>query len=247
MSSTFAAVALNLDRKSISKGIYGYNGVLVGAAIAALGLPGNGVEKFTQAMAIVLFAILTTILLWVIKSWWSRNFRCPPLTLPFNLVTWLFLLWAKFVPEFASGQQIGTIDQGTFLDANSLTTAVFIGFGQIFLADQLLAGILIFLAIAYDTRIGAAIGLTGSIIGLLTGLVLGAKPEDLYMGLWGYNSILTAIAIGGIFYVPNLRSYLVAGIAACFTAITAQITAILLEMLGLPSLTLPFCISTILS
>lgn len=246
MSSTFAAVALNLDRKSISQGIYGYNGVLVGVAIAALGLPGNGVEKFTQAMAIVFFAILTTIWLWASESWWSRNFRCPPLTLPFNLVIWLFLFWAKFVPEFAFGQQIETINQGIFLDVDSLTIAVFIGFGQIFLADKLLSGILVFLAIAYDTRIGAAIGLTGSIIGLLTGLILGAKPEDLYMGLWGYNSILTAIAIGGIFYVPNLRSYFVAGIAACFTAIMAQITAVLLGIWGLPSLTLPFCISTIL-
>lgn len=42
------------------------------------------------------------------------------------------------------------------------------------------------------------------------GLVLAAPHEDIYSGLWGYNSCLSCIAIGGVFYALTWQSHLLA-------------------------------------
>lgn len=42
------------------------------------------------------------------------------------------------------------------------------------------------------------------------GLVLAAPREDIYSGLWGYNSCLSCIAIGGVFYGLTWQSHLLA-------------------------------------
>ncbi len=54
------------------------------------------------------------------------------------------------------------------------------------------------------------------------------------------------MAISGIFYVPNLRSFLFGAGCAFFSAVSIPILAIILtKPFGLPVLTLPFCIVTI--
>lgn len=245
VSSTYAAIALNLERESIRNGIYGYNGLLVGTAISTLGLHGNGSWNFTWAISIILFSILTTILIKVSHRWWVKTFKSPPLTLPFNIITLLFLGLAKFIPGFDFGHLAEINKIPNSLDVNQLIAGIFVGFGQVFLADKFIVGFLIFLAIALCTPIGGMIGLVGSIIGLLTGAILGVEIKDLYLGLSCYNSILAAMAIGGIFYVPNQRSFLLALGGGCLSVFIGQLLAIFLGILGLPILTLPFCIASI--
>lgn len=42
------------------------------------------------------------------------------------------------------------------------------------------------------------------------GLALAAPHEDIYSGLWGYNSALSCVAIGGVFYVITWQTHLLA-------------------------------------
>ena len=37
----------------------------------------------------------------------------------------------------------------------------------------------------------------GSLIGMAAGVAVGAVPENIYFGLWGYNAALGAITVGG--------------------------------------------------
>ncbi|MDJ0555050.1 MAG: urea transporter [Microcoleaceae cyanobacterium MO_207.B10] len=60
----------------------------------------------------------------------------------------------------------------------------------------------------------------------------------LYFGLWGYNSILTAIATGGIFYAPNLRSLGASSGAALLTALICWILNVIMTPIGLPILSI---------
>jgi urea transporter len=81
---------------------------------------------------------------------------------------------------------------------------------------------------------------------LLAGLLLGAKPDELYTGLWGYNAALTATAIGGVFYTPNRLSISIGLICAFLASIIASILlAPLFSLLKLPVLSVPFAIVTI--
>lgn len=80
---------------------------------------------------------------------------------------------------------------------------------------------------------------------LLAAVNLQVTPDDLYTGLWGYNAVLTAIAIGGVFYTPNLFSISI-GLGCAFVASLASWgLAALFAPLKLPVLALPFVIVTI--
>lgn len=45
---------------------------------------------------------------------------------------------------------------------------------------------------------------------MCAGLALAAPYKDIYSGLWGYNSALSCIAVGGVFYVITLQTHLLA-------------------------------------
>lgn len=248
VSSTVTAIALKLDRDTIRSGIFGYNGILVGAALSTFGLSGNGGWNWWWAIAIIIFSALTTVLMKTFGVWWATTFNCPPLTLPFNIATLLFLSLVMLIPQplFELGKTTIASTSVSTIDLARLLASLPISFGQVFLADKLIAGCLILLAVAICTPIGAIVGLVGAALGFVAGLILGIIPENIYFGLWGYNSVLSAMAIGGIFYAPNLRSFLVGSVCAFFSALVIPVlAAILTKPFGLPVLTLPFCVATI--
>ncbi len=248
VSSTLSAVALKLDRDTIRGGIFGYNGTLVGAALATFGLSGNGGWNIWWAIAVIIFSALTTVMMKTFGVWWATTFRCPPLTLPFNIATLVFLSLVMLIPQplFELGKTAIAATPPPTLNLTRLLAALPIGFGQVFLADKLIAGTLVLLAVAICTPLGGIVGLVGGFLGVVAGLILGIVPEDLYAGLWGYNSVLSAMAIGGIFYAPTLRSFLVGAVCAFFSALVVPVLAfIFTEPFGLPVLTLPFCVATI--
>lgn len=75
-------------------------------------------------------------------------------------------------------------------------------------------------------------------------MALGIDPNVLYFGLWGYNSTLRAIATGGIFYAPNLRSVGSSSGAALLTALICWIINVTMTPIGLPILSIPFQLGT---
>lgn len=245
VSSTVTAIALKLDRDNIRNGIFGFNGILVGAALATFGSGGNGDWNLVWAIAVVIFSALTTIILRTFGVWWASNFNSPPLTLPFNLATLLFLSLITLIP-----QSIFQLGEATNIEIEPLTrsqvfTSLPVNFGQVFLADKLISGSLILLAVVICTPLGALVGLFGAMVGMVAAIILGIVPQNIYAGLWGYNSVLAAMAIGGIFYAPNLRSFLIGMGSAFLSALIIPAIAAIAQPLSLPILTLPFCFVTI--
>ncbi|MGD1917927.1 MAG: urea transporter [Pleurocapsa sp.] len=247
VSSTASAIALGLNRDTIRNGIFGYNGILVGAALATFGSSGRGSWNFVWAIAFIVFSVLTTVMQKTFGVWWANTFRSPHLTLPFNIATLLFLSLITFIPQsvFKLGEALIAPSIPNFWSADKLITALPISFGQVFLADKLIAGSLVLLAVAICTPFGALVGLTGAFLGIAVGAILGIVPPDIYAGLWGYNSVLAAMAIGGIFYAPNIRSFAIGSGCALLSTLIIPMLGIVAKPLGLPVLTLPFCLVTI--
>lgn len=247
VASTLTAVWMKLDRDSIRNGIFGYNGILVGAALATFGMSGNGGWNPAWAIAVIVFSAMTTVLMKTMGIWFVTKFKVPLLTLPFNIATLLFLSAVLFLPQpyFNLGASAASATTSNALDWFRIAQSLPVGFGQVFLADNLVAGILVFLAVALCTPIGAAVGLLGCILGVLAGIIVGVPPEKLYAGLWGYNALLCAIAIGGVFYAPTARSILIGAACAFLGAIAGGVLGAIFAPLGLPVLTVPFCIVTI--
>jgi hypothetical protein len=92
--------------------------------------------------------------------------------------------------------------------------------------------------------ISCTMSFAGSLIGALTGAWLGADPSMIRSGLWSYNSVLGAAAIGGIFYVPTPMALCLSLLCAWTCALFGGSLASGLKATGMPTMTYPFCIMT---
>jgi urea transporter/Ca2+-binding EF-hand superfamily protein len=234
--------AFRLARGLRHQGIHGFNGALVGCAAAVLGDSSSPARAGLWVLLVLLGSAATTLLL----EGWSRVFQgrgaLPPLTLPFCLVSWGLLALAGALP-------LGPADPAPLLTSEAMAgplQALVQGlprsFGQVFLCSGLGSGVLVLLATALASPLAAALGVLGALVAMAVALLQGATSAAVAQGLWGYNGVLVAIALAGIFHAPTRRSLLLAiGGAAC----TAPLTAMTMALLpGLPALTIDFVLTT---
>ena len=247
ISSTMTGVLMKQDRESIRNGVFGFQGFLVGGALATVGLSGNGTWNPIWVIATILLSAITTVLGVTLGVWFVTKFRVAALVLPFLIVITLFLLAVSFLPQpyFHLGSPPPAATTSDPLDWSRLPEAGLSGFGALYFTDQLLTAILVFVAIGICSPQGAILGLLGSFLGVLGGVIIGVPANKLYAGLWGYNGILVALAIGGMFFAPNRRSIFVAAVCAFVSGIACSLLGLLFSPLGLPIFNIPFCLVTI--
>ncbi len=257
--STLAAVVIGMDRGAIRAGLFGFNGVLVGAGLSLFLAPDWDALVIVW---IVVAAFFSTILHAALAAIFIGGWKVPPFTLGFNFITLIFLIGAL---NFANGRVGGLIapadaqvtggkvsntlrsaaDAATANNVEGVLNAVFRGIGQLFFANSVAAGIIMVVGLAVCSRIAAIFALLGSATGMLTGLALGASGVSIYNGLWGFNSFDAALAVGGVFFVLTWRSGLLAIACAVLAAMLFGAIASLFTPWGLPALTLPFCFATL--
>jgi urea transporter len=258
LASTLTAIALGMDRTLVRAGLFGFNGILVGAGLALfLGPEWDGLAMLWIVLVAAFSTILMATLAAVFQTW-----NVPPFTLPFNFATLIFLVAglqlanAQLNPLIAPAepQSLGdnvektlrSVAEGASAnDIEGWANAVIRGIGQLFFANDVVSGILILVGIAVASRIACAFAILGSLLGMLTGLALGANGVAIWNGLWGFNSFDACLAIGGVFYVLTWRSGILAAGCAIATAVLFGALAALFGPWGLPALTLPFCFGTL--
>jgi urea transporter len=233
--------ALRLARGLRHQGIHGFNGALVGCAAAVLGGEQSLASPGLWLLLVLLGGGITTLIL----EGWGRRFpnrgALPPLTLPFCLVSWGVLALAGGLPLLPADPAIPG-PEALAGPLQALALGLPRSFGQVFLCGGLSSGVLVLLATALASPLAAALGLLGALAAMGVGLLQGVDRAAVAQGLWGYNGVLVAIAIGGIFHAPTRRSLLLAvGGAALSTPISMLVRDLLP---GLPPLTLGFVLTT---
>jgi urea transporter len=254
--ATLAAYLLGADRALIRDCLFGFNGVLTGITLSV----------FLQwdrhvAVYVILGAIVSAIAMMGLAKLLVR-WDIAPLTAPFVLTAWL-LLFALY--QFGQlhptelihpmlvhpGATIQTGVQGapgsggaTGLMAVNLANALFRGVGEVFLQDNLRTGVVFVIAILVNSRTCCVFALLGSPLGGLTALVLGGDGVAIYHGLYGFNAVLTGIALGGLFLVLKWRSTIYVLIGVILSAIVFAAIAVALAPIGMPALTAPFVLTT---
>ncbi len=118
------------------------------------------------------------------------------------------------------------------------------GFGEIFFQDNAISGYLILLAIAINSPISAAMAVVGVLISIGVAESLGIGEHDIHMGMFSYSAILTAIAIGGLFFLLTLRGFIYTVFGIVFTTWLYAALAAVLQPLHLPAYTAPFVLVT---
>jgi urea transporter/Ca2+-binding EF-hand superfamily protein len=242
-------MAMAWDSSSRRQGIVGFNGALVGCAAATVAPPA-GPALVVWLVLVPLAGALSAVLLEGLRSWWFGRTGLPPLSLPACLIGWL-------LPVLLAGLRGAGVDAALLEPSLPLAAvgggsalpwlvqAVVHGFGQVFLCTGLPSGMLVLLSVLLASPIAALLGTLGALTAALTGLLLGLNSWGAVIsGVFGFNAVLAAIALGGIFFAPTRRSVPIAIAGAALTIPLEHILLAPLARVGLPLASLPFVLAT---
>ena len=124
----------------------------------------------------------------------------------------------------------------------ALAASPLVGLSQIFVVNSAWTGLGITAAIASYSPLLAVHAVMGSTLGCVTGLVaLGATPDVVAAGLFGYNAALTSMAVG-VFFQNTRQAWFLSAAGAIATAGLHAGMASVFAAHGSPCLTLPFCV-----
>ncbi len=245
IASTITAIFLKVNIDAIRNGVWGFNGTLGGLAVGTFSLWGNGNGSPLWAFAVIILAILTTILANTLRVWITTYFKISILGIPFHLITLLFYGAILYIPQplFELGSP-PISPPITSLDGLQLLFSFPRSFGSILFSLNLISSLLILTGVFICSPISAGMGLMGALISAIVAIALGIDLQSVYLGLWELNSVLTAIALGGIFYAPLPRSIGIALLASFVCAWVHWELLLVFAPLGLPPLALAFTITT---
>lgn len=94
-----------------------------------------------------------------------------------------------------------------------------ISVSQVFVKGDGIATLLILIGLAVGSVAAAGYALVAALISVVVAHLLGAETQLITAGLVGSSPILTAIALGTVFYRPGLRSALYALLATIATVL----------------------------
>ncbi|WP_084265309.1 urea transporter [Actinomadura macra] len=238
VTATVTAYLLGVSRDRVSIGLEGFNGTLVGVAL---------VLYLDVRWMTVLLVIGSAIAASVVSSALNTvltPYNLPGFTAPFCIVTLVMVIGApsydRVWAEHANTAAPSATDPGTAMTWHDFWRGTFNGIGQVFFQDKWYVGLIFLIGLAVSSRLVAAAALVSSVIGLLVGWWLGVPAADLGAGLYGYNAVLTGIALTGTFLALSRAGVLYAVIgAATAAALTAGISN-LFTVVGGHTLTWPF-------
>jgi urea transporter len=242
--ATLTAQWLCVDKEPLYSGLYGYNGILVGLALATFLAPNALMWAY-----VVLGAIVSVVVMLgtanVTKTWGGA------LTFPFVLTTWLLLLATYGFSGLAGASlpvgRVVTAFQpyvGSPLNLSNLAQGILLSISQVFLKGNGVAALILVAGLAVNSLAAAAFALAGAIPAVLTAHLFGAESDLITGGLLGFSPILTAIAIGTVFYQPSWRVAVYAAVATVFTVVAQAALNVALTPFAIPALTAPFVLVT---
>ncbi|TJZ51231.1 urea transporter [Streptomyces piniterrae] len=240
--STTTAYALGVDKSSIDIGLQGFSGCLIG--IALLIFLGHHPSTYLLAVGGAVLCVLLFAALSALLAPWS----IPVLTAPFCIVCGVVVIAAPAFTRVWHGGSPAALPVRATADVHYSWTDLWQGFftniSQVGLSAHWHVGVIMLMALfVAGLRPGLAATL-GSAVAVLVAWALGAPPGAVAAGVYGYNGVLVAIALGTIFLTGTVSStlYTLAGVATS-TVLTAALNAYFTPFGG-RTLTWPFIVTT---
>lgn len=239
-----STVALLRGMNGTRDGLQGFNAVLAGCAVFTF------LSAGWATWGLVVVAALLTLPLKTLLDKLLSSTNQSSYTLPFIVATWAVLLLAgtgiihPYVPE--------AIEQQPELTTVNIIIGWLKGISQVFLIDSWIGAVLILAGLAVSSWRVAILALVGSAAGMILAAIFGCQQAEILGGLWGFSPVLTAIAIGsarlkGHMPSAQLLHYAILALSLTLTVLLQLCLTPLLAAVGLPILTLPFCLATIIT
>lgn len=247
LASTAAALVLRADEAALRRGLYGFNGLLVGVALPVFLAP-------TPAMVLllVLGAAASTPLMQAITRLMQR-LGLPALTAPFLATTWALLLVAQALglPAAPAAASTGAAGLDAALPGGELPARVWpllrgllVAPAQVFLLDDPVSGLLVLLGLALASRRALGWALLGATLASATAWAAGLDAAGLGRGVYGFSAVLTAVALGDAAPAASRRQRLAVLPAIVLTVLAQAALNAVFGGVALPALTAPFVLVT---
>lgn len=242
--ATLTARLLRADAALLRRGLFGYNGMLVGIA-----LPTYLAPTPTLWACIVLGAALSTVVMLALAAL-LRPWKLAALTAPYLLTLWCLLLAAhRFAglpgPDPSAPVHAIAVDSGLLSALQGTLLAALRGVAQVFLLPDAVSGALILAGIAASSRRAALFAAAGSLLALAVAWLFGTDRAATLAGMYSFSAVLTAVALGDAFVGhPGLRGIAYAAFGVVATVVVNAALNTLLAPIGLPASTMPFVLTT---
>ncbi|MDO7844789.1 urea transporter [Hymenobacter sp. M29] len=245
------ARAAGFNREWTDRGAYSFNALLTGLALASFYPAGWALA------GLVVVGAGVALLLSVALGGWLGGRGLPFLSLPFVGTVWLLLLGGDPLLHLPAGEgSLYWLNEVYALGGPRLVAvAQWVGdwpwppllatylraLGSVLFQDSAAAGLLVAGGLLWHSRIAfslsglAFLGAYG--LSVLTGPATGGINEYNL----GANYIVAAIAVGSVFVIPSPASYGWALGSVLVTVLLLAAGTALLDRLGLPALSLPYC------
>jgi urea transporter len=239
---TLTAILLRADGRSIRAGLFGFSPLLTGAGVTTF-LDNRPLTWVFLVVGAAVTTVVTLALTTVLNTW-----GIPGLTFPFVLTTWFLLLgayqFARSTLATPAAPALPRAATGPARLGGDTPLDVLQGVSQVFLVDSWLAGLIILVGLVVNSRWSALFAAVGAVGGTLLAIGFGAGADAVGQGLWGFNAVLTAIALGAVRYRPSGRTAGWALLGVVVTVVVQAALATVLAPLGGPPLTAPFVLTT---
>lgn len=212
-ANAFASV-IGMDKRFIQKGVYGFNGVLAGLALGFF----YNINAQLVFILLVLSIVLTFLTIFL-NATLNYYLGLPAMSMPFNIITWLVLL-----ASIGFGYLHPSYERWTALNI-SLTflpywlNVFFSSLGAVLFQINTLSGLIIAAGILLYSRIAFLLIVSGFMTAVWMHNFLGVDSSLIEMKYLGFNYMLSALAIGGVFTVPSPGSFFLALVASALSVL----------------------------
>ncbi|MEU7577464.1 urea transporter [Streptomyces sp. NPDC041068] len=242
---TATARLLGADGERVASGLEGFNACLTALCFAVFLGAGHLSTALLALAGCVVVTVVTSAVANLLGVW-----GLPTLTLPYCLIASTATIAAPgFQRVWHHGAGLAALTSPasgpTALQPADLAEAFFTAFAEIFFMPQWYVGALLLLGILVASRRAAAVACLGSAVGTATAWALGAPAAQITDGTTGYNSVLVALALCGVFLPARAATltYALVGAAAA-TAVGSAMSALFAPSGG-HTFTWPFVLTTL--
>lgn len=178
------AKILKYNQEEIDAGLYGFSPALVGVALVFL---------FDDTLLIWALVIIGGVLAAMLQHFFIVK-KIPAYTFPFIVVAWILVFVLHQFTGIPSSELFLTkVEPAKYDNFFAITN----GYGEVIFQSGKLSGIIFFIAVFINNPVVALYGLTASLLGAVLSLMNAQPIDQIQMGLFGFNPVLTAIAFAG--------------------------------------------------
>ncbi len=247
---------MHLNRQTLRSGLFTFNALLVGIGMGTFFDPGL---VFFSLLAL---ASLLTIILSVSFSGWLGKYNLPYLSIPFVITFWFIVLpssyfenlgltqrsifWINEVYAIGGNNLLAVFQTIDNFKVNALVDIYLKSISSVFFQSNVLAGLMISIALFYSSRIMFSLSVIGFLSAYVFAYFTGSEAASINYYNIGANYMMVAFAIGGYFIIPSKQSYLWTVLLIPLTSLILLFFYKLLAYIQLPVFSLPFSFVAIL-